>query len=193
MSDVTIYLIRHGQTQWSLNGKHTGLTDIPLTEEGKKEAASLQPKLASISFDAIFVSPLIRVQETLHLALPDASAQLCEHLLEWDYGKYEGITTKKIHKTDPDWSIFSKGAPEGESLEAVTKRVDTLLAMLAGKGKTIALFTSGHISRAIMARWVGQPVSFGAHLLSSTASVSQLSFERQNRVIKKLNDTSHYE
>ena len=193
MSDITIYLIRHGQTKWSLNGRHTGLTDIPLTEEGKREAASLQPKLASISFDAVLASPLIRVQETLQLALPNAKAQVCKHLLEWDYGKYEGITTKKIHDIEPDWSIFTKGAPEGESLEAVTKRVDDLLAMLEGQGKTLALFTSGHISRAIMARWVGQSVSFGAHLLSSTASVSELSFERENRVIKKLNDTSHYE
>lgn len=193
MSDVNIYLIRHGQTEWSLNGRHTGLTNIPLTEEGKKEAASLQPKLSCISFDAIFASPLIRVQETLHLAMPNIDAQVCEYLLEWDYGKYEGITTKQIHEMDPNWSIFNKGAPEGESVETVTKRVDALLAMLADKGHTLALFTSGHISRAIMARWVGQPVGFGAHLLSSTASISQLSCERKNRVIKKLNDTSHYE
>lgn len=190
-----IYIIRHGQTQWSLEGKHTGLTDIALTSEGERQARCLKKPLNNplLTFDAVLVSPLIRAQETCKLAELDKNAKIEPDLVEWNYGVYEGLTTALIMQTDSTWSIFTKGALGGESVEEIEKRADRVLKKAESMGACVALFTSGHISRVIMARWIGEKVQFGSKILSETASISILSYEHGNKVIKKLNSTCHYE
>jgi probable phosphoglycerate mutase len=173
-----IILVRHGETQWSLTGRHTGKTDIPLTETGVKQAEALSSLLQKMSIEKAFVSPLLRAKDTFrlcHLSLPhEVDPDLCE----WDYGDYEGLTSKQIHETDPSWSIFTHGALNGESLSDIQKRADRMLAKARDFGKDVALFSSGHILRALAARWLTLPVSFGKHIVLNTASLSILGYER---------------
>ncbi len=188
---MRIHIFRHGATEWSANGKHTGLTDIELTEAGREEAVKLGKSLKGLKFDHVLSSPLKRARETCTLAGLATQMQVEEALLEWDYGDYEGKTSEEIWKTDPGWTIFTKDPPKGESSQEIEKRVDLLLSGLRSLGGEIALFSSGHISRSIAARWLGLPVSFGMHFYLSTSAKSILGYDHNQPVILLWNDTSH--
>ena len=180
---MQLFLYRHGETEWSRLGKHTGLTDIPLTEKGRDQARALHE---GIDFDKVYVSPLRRARETCILAGYEGVVDSA--LLEWDYGKYEGLTSKEI--SDPKWGLFFKGCPGGESPADVRNRIDPFLQRLE-KGKRIALFSSGHVLRALAARWLGLDIAMGAHLSLSTGSKSILGFEHNIPTILLWNDISH--
>lgn len=188
---MRIHIFRHGETQWTKSQKHTGWTDIELSPQGREEAKSLGKSLINTSFDHVFASPLKRVKETCELAGYGKQMRIDSSLLEWNYGSYEGLTTEEIRKSDPDWTIFTKDPPNGETKREVTIRIDMLLESLRGLKGEIALFSSGHISRVIAARWLELDASFGSLFYLSTASRSMLGFEREKPVILLWNDTSH--
>lgn len=192
MSKRQIYIVRHGETEWSKSGKHTGLTDIPLTENGVRQAKQLGKRLQSLSFDHVFSSPLKRAFETCKLCGLGDQATITDALLEWNYGDYEGVKTPEIHQTDPGWNIFEKGAPHGESVADVENRADTFLNQLSSLEGTIALFSSGHFSRAFTTRFLKLPLSKGRHLMLSTASLSILDYEHGQPALFLWNDTSHH-
>lgn len=188
MKKQKIYLIRHGETDWTLSKRHTGQkSDIALTERGKKEAVVVGKKIQDIKFSYVFSSSLQRAKETCKLAGFGHQMHIEDALLEWDYGDYEGLTSQQIHQKDPEWTVFSKDSPHGESVKDVQSRVDALLKRLIDLEGNIALFSSGHISRAIGARWIGMDVSFGARLLLSTASISILGYEHGIRALEVWN------
>lgn len=192
-SQKTVYIFRHGATLWTQSKQHTSVTDIPLVKEGVKEAKHLRKFITKndLQFSHILCSPLQRAQQTAKLAGFD-QVLLDEDLLEWNYGDYEGKTTKEIQQTDPDWTIFQKDPPNGETQQQIEKRVDRLILRVQSlEGNCIALFSSGHISRAIGARWLQMPVSFGQHLSLSTASTSILGFEHAHPVLLAWNITSY--
>jgi len=182
-----IWLLRHGATEWSRNGRHTGSSDIPLLPEGEGEARALAPLLAGQHFAEVWVSPLQRARRTCELAGLGAQAQPNENLREWDYGSYEGITTAEIRQTVPGWSVWSHGCPGGEDAVAVTQRCEALIAQLLALEGNIALFAHGHLLRSLAGTWIGQGAVGGKHLALGTGSSSVLSFERENRVILRWN------
>ncbi len=184
-SEREIYLIRHGETEWSRDGKHTGLTDIPLTEKGEREAAALGRHIEKLTFDHLFSSPLKRAKETCFIC--GLEPQIDNDLLEWNYGAYEGLTTAEIHKTVPGWNIFTHGAPGGETTEAVAKRGKRLLKKLEGLEGKIALFTSGHFSRAFLTCYLNLPIENGRQFILSTASLSILGYEHGMHALKLWN------
>ena len=184
-----IVLVRHGQTKWSLEGKHTGRTDIPLTEEGKRQAKAMAPFLQTLNIKKAFVSPLERAQTTFALSTEGMQSTLSEDLLEWNYGKYEGITLEQIHETQPGWSLFTDGAPGGESLEEIEKRAKRALLPALSSSETVALFSSGHILRSIVCSFLGLPITKGAHFVLSTASVSILGYEHEKPALYLWNQT----
>jgi probable phosphoglycerate mutase len=171
---LRLHLIRHGETEWSLSGQHTGSSDIPLTTHGEDEARALAPWLQSRSFTRVLCSPRQRARRTAELAGLGAQAETVPDLAEWDYGDYEGMRSADIHRTRPDWSIFRDGAPGGETPAQVADRADRLLASLEGLEGNVALFSHGHFSCALGARWIGLPVLEAEHLSLSTASLSIL-------------------
>jgi broad specificity phosphatase PhoE len=182
-----IVLVRHGETEWSRDLRHTGRTDIPLTAKGRAEAASLLAPLSAWSFERVVSSPLDRALETCRLAGLGDAAETNEALLEWDYGEYEGITTAEIRTERPDWFLWRDGCPAGESAADVGARVDPLVeALKAGEG-TVALFAHGHLLRVLSARWLGLPPEDGALFALSTATLSVLGFERETAVITRWN------
>jgi broad specificity phosphatase PhoE len=182
-----IVLVRHGETEWSRDHKHTGRTDIPLTAKGRAEAASLLGPLSAWSFERVVSSPLDRALESCRLAGLGDAAETNEALLEWDYGDYEGITTAEIRTERPEWFLWRDGCPGGESPAAVGARVDPLVEMLrAGEG-AVALFAHGHLLRVLSARWLGLPPGDGALFALSTATLSVLGFERETAVITRWN------
>ncbi len=184
---MEIVLVRHGETEWSRDLRHTGRTDIPLTEAGREQAAILRGALGDWSFDRVLSSPLGRALETCRLAGLGDRAETDEELLEWDYGDYEGITTAEIRKGRPDWFLWRDGCPGGESAADVGARVDPLVERLkAGEG-TVALFAHGHLLRVLSARWLGLPPQDGALFALSTATLSVLGFERETAVITRWN------
>ncbi|MES2198943.1 MAG: histidine phosphatase family protein [Chlamydiota bacterium] len=180
MPPKKIYLVRHGETEWALSGRHTGRTDIPLTENGKKKAALLGAALHSIPLTLILVSPLIRAKETFEIAHLPLEGTLCDDLKEWDYGDYEGLTSKEIHQKNPNWNVFKDGAPGGESIADMTKRADRVLERALQASGDVALFSSAHILRCIAARWLKMPLDFGKHLVLNTGSISILGHEHAN-------------
>ena len=182
-----IWLLRHGATEWSRNGRHTGSSDIPLLPEGEGEARALVPLLAGQHFAEVWVSPLQRARRTCELAGLGAQAQLNENLREWDYGSYEGITTAEIRQTVPGWSVWSHGCPGGEDAVAVTQRCEALIAQLLALEGNIALFAHGHLLRSLAGTWIGQGAVGGKHLALGTGSHSLLGFERENPVILRWN------
>ncbi|NGX37789.1 MAG: Phosphoserine phosphatase 1 [Chlamydiae bacterium] len=184
-----VYLIRHGETEWTASKQHTGLTDIPLTDEGREQAQWLIKKLKGKKFKKVLCSPLQRATETCEIAGLLKEAVLDKDLLEWDYGDYEGKTTAEIRETDPKWTIFTKGAPNGESIGDIGARTQRLISRVRDIQGDVALFSSGHISRAIGARWLHLPVTEGKLFLLSTASLSILGYERENPVIVTWNQT----
>jgi len=182
-----IWLIRHGETEWSLSGRHTGRTDIPLTDHGRRQAAALQPVLARQPFDQVLCSPLSRARDTCALAGLEAQATLEPRLLEWNYGLYEGRTTADIRQQTPDWSVWNSPVPQGEDLAAIQQRARDLIADLLKLPGRTALFAHAHILRVLAGCWIGDDARLGAHLVLDTASVSRLGFERENRAILQWN------
>jgi broad specificity phosphatase PhoE len=184
---VQIVLVRHGDTEWNRDRRHTGRTDIPLTDLGRAEARMLREPLAGWSFARVLTSPLARARETCRLAGLGEGAEPTDALLEWDYGEYEGITTDQIRAERPGWFLWRDGCPGGETADDVRARVDPLVAELkAGKGD-VALFAHSHVLRVLTARWLGLPPQDGALFVLWTATVSVLGFERETAVITRWN------
>jgi probable phosphoglycerate mutase len=180
-----IILARHGQTEWSRDGRHTGRTDIPLTDEGREQAAALAPRLAGKEFALVLTSPLSRAAETCRLAGLGDRAEPEPALMEWDYGDYEGITSAQIHEDRPGWTIFADGAPGGESPDQIGARVDGVIERLVAADGPCAVFAHGHVLRVLGARWIGMPASGGARLGLSTATLSVLGTEHDVRAIAR--------
>ena len=176
---MRIVLVRHGQTEWSLSGKHTSFTDLPLTEEGRRAARALD--LRDREFALVLSSPLARARVTCELA--GLRCETDPDLVEFDYGEYEGLTTKEIRATRPGWSLWTDGAPEGETVERVGVRVDRVIARCLAADGDVALFAHGHVLRVLAARWLELPPARGASFGLDTASVSELGFERETRVV----------
>ena len=187
-----LWLLRHGATEWALNGRHTGSTDLPLLPEGEAEARALGPVLSQQQFAAVFSSPLQRAQRTCALAGLGDRMQICDDIIEWNYGDYEGITTATIRETVPDWTVWSHGCPKGENAQQVEVRcanaISTALAV-PGEGD-VALFAHGHILRALAGTWLGLGAAGGQLLRLGTASVSILGWERETRAIQRWNAPS---
>ena len=172
-----LYLVRHGETAWSLSGQHTGRTDIPLTEQGEQDARTLAERLRSVKFSRVFTSPLRRARRTCELAGLGDVAEIEPDLAEWDYGDYEGQRPMDIRKARPDWNVFRDGCPGGESPAQVSERADRVIARLRTLEGNIAIFSHGHLGRALGARWIGLQMRQAQYLLLSTASVSILGYE----------------
>jgi broad specificity phosphatase PhoE len=181
---VDVFVIRHGETEWSLSGQHTGTTDIPLTDNGRRLAAQLRPILAKKSFALVLTSPLQRARETSKLAGLGAQATVDPDLMEWNYGEYEGVTSEKIHESAPGWLIFDDGAPGGETPEQVGTRVDRVIARARATQGDVALFAHGHVLRVLAARWIGLAPRAGKHLLLDTGTLCVLSHYRDAPAIK---------
>jgi broad specificity phosphatase PhoE len=182
-----VYLIRHGETEWSLSGQHTGVTDIPLTEKGRRVAKLLQPVLAKETFALVLTSPLERARKTCELAGLGAQAEIDRDLVEWNYGEYEGLTPKQIHAKTPGWMLFTNGCPGGESPGQVGDRVDRVIARVRAVKGYVALFAHGHIFRVFAARWLGLPATAGCHFLLDTATLNILSYYRGIPAVKRWN------
>ena len=185
MADV--WLVRHAETEWSVARKHTGRTDLPLTERGRTAATALRERLAGHEFTRVFASPLRRARDTATLAGFGERIETRDELLEWDYGEYEGITTKEIHGRRPDWFLWHHGAPGGESPDDVRARCDRLIAELVEVQGDVLCVAHGHILRALGARWLQRPLDLGGQLPLETGSVSVLGFERSQRALERWN------
>jgi len=184
---VNIYLIRHGETAWTLTQQHTGTTDIPLTTRGEEDSVRLGKKLKGISFTKILCSPLKRAIATCQHAGLLGQAEINSELVEWNYGEYEGRTSEEIWQTCPGWNIFSHGAPQGESISDISSRADRVLKKILAAGGKVAVFSHGHFLRALTARWLELTVGEGRLFALSPSSLSILGFERANRVIQLWN------
>lgn len=183
---ATAWLVRHGETEWSANGRHTGRTDLPLTDGGRDNARGLAGPLAAQPFDLVLCSPRSRARETAALAgFPDP--EIDDDLAEWDYGDYEGITRADIHATRPTWLIWTDGAPGGESPAEVEARADRVIARAQQTGGRCLLFAHSHVLRTLAVRWVRQPLTLGQHLPLDTAAVSVLGFDRGDPTIARWN------
>lgn len=169
---MSVYAIRHGETEWSLSGQHTGTTDIPLTDNGRALAEKLRPVLAKPQFALVLTSPMRRARDTCEIAGLAARAEVDPDLMEWNYGAYEGITSAEIHKTRPGWQVFKDGGgPGGESPEAVAARADRVIARARAVKGDVALFAHGHILRVVAARWIGLPAQAGENFLLGTGTL----------------------
>jgi broad specificity phosphatase PhoE len=172
-----VYLARHGETAWTLSGQHTGLTDLPLTERGERNARRLKKRLSGLSFAKVFTSPLQRARRTCELAGFGPVAEIDRDLVEWNYGEYEGRRTVDILKERPDWQIFRDGCPCGESPSQVGARADSAIERIRAIEGNVLLFSSSHFLRVFAARWLGFQPGAGTVFLLSTASLSALSYE----------------
>ena len=179
-----VYLVRHGETEWSLSGQHTGVTDIPLTDNGRAAARLLQPVLAEESFALVLTSPLHRARETCELAGFGKRAHVESDLMEWNYGEYEGLTPQQIHARRQGWMIFRDGCPSGESPEQIGARVDRVIAKIHATEGNVALFAHGHIFRVLAARWIGLSARAGQHFLLDTATLNVLGYYRDTPALK---------
>ena len=175
---MNVFAIRHGETAWSLSGQHTGATDIPLTDGGRRLAERLGPALAREAFALVLVSPLRRARETCELAGFGEQAVSEPDLIEWNYGVYEGLTTKQIHAQAPDWLIFRDGCPGGEAPAQVEARADRVIARARSVEGDVALFAHGHLLRVLAARWLGLRAGAGQHFLLDTGTLSVLAYYR---------------
>jgi probable phosphoglycerate mutase len=183
-STQRVYVVRHGETEWSLSGQHTGVTDIPLTENGRAVARQLKPILAEPSFTLVLTSPLSRARETCELAGLGGRAVLEPDLKEWNYGEYEGLTPKQIHAKAPGWMVFRDGCPGGETPAQVGARVDRVLARVRAAPGDVALFAHGHVFRVLVARWIGLAPGAGQHFLLDTATLNVLGYYRDSPAVK---------
>ena len=172
-----LYLMRHGETAWSLSGQHTGRTDIPLIEQGEQDARKLAERLRAVKFSRVFTSPLQRARQTCELAGLGDLAEIEPDLVEWDYGEYEGLRPVDIRKARPDWNVFRDGCPGGEAPGQISARADRLITRLRTLEGNIALFSHGHFGRVLAARWIGLEIRQAQTLLLSTASISILGYE----------------
>lgn len=197
MSEVlpVVYLARHGETSWSLSGRHTGLTDVRLTERGEEQARQLGARLRGLSLRRVFTSPLRRAARTCELAGLGGAARVDHDLVEWNYGDYEGRTSTEIRAGRPDWELFRDGCPGGETPDQVGARADRVVGRLRGNPGDVAVFSSGHFLRVLAARWVALEVGAGRCLTLDTASLSALGYERSRSrpVIRLWNETPHAE
>ncbi|HET9102139.1 MAG TPA: histidine phosphatase family protein [Solirubrobacteraceae bacterium] len=183
----TLVVIRHGETEWSRAGRHTGLTDIPLTEAGRAAAAALAPRLAEQTFALVLCSPLQRARETCALAGFGQQAELCEDLVEWNYGDYDGLTSAEIRETRPGWDLWHDGCPGGEQPDEVGARLDRVLARVAEVDGDVLAVAHGHSLRVLAARWIELEPAGGARLRLAAAGLGRLGFEHGTRVIDQWN------
>ncbi|HMC81145.1 MAG TPA: histidine phosphatase family protein [Acidimicrobiia bacterium] len=186
-----VHLVRHGATEWSVTGQHTGRTDIPLTEEGRRQAERLAARLARERFALVLVSPLARARETAEITGFGDVAEVDPDLVEWDYGAFDGRTAAEIRRERPGWTPWHGGFPGGETLEEVAARADRVVARVRGVDGDVALFAHGHILRVIAARWLEQPPIEAARYYLATASLSMLGWERETPVIDRWNEACH--
>ena len=188
-----LFLVRHGETEWSASGRHTGWTDIPLGEAGIRQARLLATRLAGQTYARVLSSPLSRAAETSRICGFGATVELDPDLREWNYGPYEGRTTDEMRAEDPDWTIWTADMSGGESLDDVGRRVDRVIARVLGVEGDVAIFGHGHCLRILTARWLGLEPAAGALFELSTATVSRLGWERERRVIELWNGGAHLE
>ena len=187
-----VWLVRHGETEWSRLGRHTGRTDVPLTEVGRTQAVAVGRRLADHAFALVLSSPLARALETARRAGFAEVVETTDDLLEWDYGADEGRTTPEIRVERPGWSIWGEGPEDGETIYHVGTRVDRVIALARGQTGDVLVFAHGHVLRILAARWLGQPPSEGHLFALSTATLSILGWEREQAVIERWNDTTEY-
>jgi broad specificity phosphatase PhoE len=184
---VNVFAIRHGETAWSLSGQHTGTTDIPLTDNGRRTAELIRPLLAKENFALVLTSPLQRARETCVSSGLADRAVIEPDLMEWNYGEFEGLTSKQIRLSWPGWIIFRDGCPGGETPEQVAARVDRVIARARMADGDVALFAHGHVLRVLAARWIGQPPNIGQHFLLDTATLCVLAYYRDVPAVKVWN------
>jgi broad specificity phosphatase PhoE len=182
-----VWLVRHGETEWSKSGQHTGRTDIPLTAEGERQGKALGRHLAGQTFARVLTRPLARARETCRLAGFDGVAEVSEDLLEWNYGIYEGRTTAAIRAEQPGWSIWTTPVAQGETVEQVGERAHRVIARTDTVAGDVAIFAHAHFLRILAACWIGLPPIHGRNLTLGPASLSRLGFERETRVIQVWN------
>lgn len=181
-----LWLVRHGKTEWSRDGRHTSTTDLPLLPEGEDVARSLAPRLAEVDFALVISSPRLRARRTAELAgFPDPEPD--EDLAEWAYGEYEGVTTEEIREQVPGWTVWTHGSPGGESAEQVQERLDRVVARVQSVDGAVLAFGHGHALRGLAARWLELPVTDGRHFQLDTATVSVLAHERESPVVRHWN------
>ncbi|MBO9518719.1 MAG: histidine phosphatase family protein [Porphyrobacter sp.] len=184
---MEVYCIRHGETEWSLSGQHTGRTDLPLTENGRKLAAELRPAIKGHEFALVLSSPLARAKETCEIVGLGERAEIDPDLSEWDYGDYEGLTPAQIHKTVPGWMVFEDGCPGGELPSDLSRRVDRVISRINAVDGDVALFAHGHVLRVLAARWIGLPAEEGRRFLLDTGTLCILGHYRGERAIRVWN------
>ena len=185
-SEAELWLVRHGETEWSRDGRHTSTTDLDLTEDGVEVARTLRDRLADSSFDLVLTSPRHRARRTADLA-GFGDAEVDQDLVEWDYGDYEGITTPEIRETVPDWTVWTHPTPGGETSKQVTERLDRVVARIHEVEGRVLVFGHGHSLRALAARWIEQPVSEGRFFKLDTATISTMGYERDFPVVLRWN------
>jgi len=183
-SEQRVFAIRHGETDWSLSGQHTGTTDIPLTANGRRLAERIRLVLRKETFELVLTSPLQRARETCDLTGLGARAVIAPDLVEWNYGEYEGLTPEQIHERVPGWLIFRDGCPGGETPSDVGSRVDRVIACARASRGDVALFAHGHVLRVLAARWLGLPASDGQHFLLDTGTLNVLAYYRGIPAVK---------
>jgi probable phosphoglycerate mutase len=188
-----IYLARHGETAWTVSGQHTGISDIPLTERGERNARRLGERLKGLTFARVLTSPLQRARRTCELAGFGPQAEVDPELVEWNYGAYEGRTTTDIRKEQPDWFLFRDGGPGGETVAQVGARADRVVSRLRAMAGDVLVFSSGHFLRVVAARWLGLPPGDARYFLLTTASLSILGYEHtlNEPVVRLWNDDRH--
>jgi broad specificity phosphatase PhoE len=184
---MEIYVVRHGETEWSANGKHTSRTDLPLTERGRERATALGSELAGHPFSLVLTSPLRRARETCELAGFSDVAEICDDLREWDYGEYEGLTTPQIRAENPDWILWRDGCPGGETPDQVSRRADSALARLPSAESDALAFAHGHILRVLTARWLEMEAAAGARFALAAGAIGVLGYERETQVLSRWN------
>jgi broad specificity phosphatase PhoE len=189
-----VYIARHGETAWTITGQHTGLTDLPLTPQGERNALALAHRLDATRFGKVFSSPLLRARKTCALAGFGSVAAIDSDLVEWNYGEYEGLRSAEIRAKRPDWELFRDGCPGGESPSDVSERAEHVIARIRDVNENVLIFSSGHFIRVLAARWIGlEPSINSMSFLLSTASVSVVGYESSlaRPVIRLWNDTHH--
>jgi broad specificity phosphatase PhoE len=185
-TDAELWLVRHGETEWSRDGRHTSTTDLDLTEKGVEVACTLKERLSDTSFDLVLSSPRHRARRTAELA-GFTDVEVDEDLVEWDYGDYEGITTAEIRETVPSWTVWTHPTPGGETAKEVTERLDRVVARVLEHGGRTVVFGHGHSLRALTARWIEQPVDEGRFFQLDTSTISALGYERDFPVVLRWN------